>query len=212
MGDAALRSGIPLWERDAVVLGAPQPGAGDWVGASVRIRRSAALVVALALLPASPAAAGTVSMPLVFSTTGGRFPNQGPYDEYQLEFRADPGEANRLSAGDAGPATVRISDTGAPLSAGKNCRQDAPNTVTCAGTGAPGVLQILHAWRFELGDGDDALTVERPRSPWPETTVIAGPGDDEVRANDAPLSVDGGPAVPGHPGRDGASCVSRGRT
>ena len=146
------------------------------------------VVVGLALA-AAPAYAGTASLPLQGHQPGDPR-GGGPSDVYRFEYRAGAGESSRLTVSGQG-VFLRIEDSGAPIEPGANCRSDGPNAVACSPEqSAGGVPAFLTSATFDLGDGDDHLTLEGLQA-----QVTAGPGDDQVRAEGAPVSVDGGPGA-----------------
>jgi hypothetical protein len=143
------------------------------------------VLCAAALAVAPPALAGTVSMQFAGHNT-----RPAPNDVYHLDYRAGPGEANRLAVTGSG-ASLRVEDSGAPLAPGANCRGDGPNAVVCSpGQTQPGVPARVIWTQFDLGDGDDRLALGELGA-----RVVAGAGDDEVVATGAPIDVDGGPGA-----------------
>ena len=139
----------------------------------------------LALAGAAPAGAATVSMPLDHHEAA--FHGSGPVDHYRLELVTGSGENNRITIDGGSPTRIRVVDTGAPLSAGENCRPDA-DAVVCSVDSA--VYPALLPTKLDLGDGNDELTVTGM-----STTVSGGPGDDRISSPNDALVVDGGPGA-----------------
>ena len=112
-------------------------------------------------------------------------PHSGPY----VEFKATPGEVNRVTAVKA-PGGLRITDRGATLVPGHGCTAVASDEVVCE-------TRILDA---ELGDGDDTLSApavavrggEGDDTLTGDGSLAGGPGDDELRGGARRDSLDGG--------------------
>lgn len=156
-------------------------------------RTLAALALgAAALASAGPASAATVSMPFDSHAGGYRV---GPQDYYRLTLVTAAGEANRITIEGSSPRQIRVTDGGAPLSAGENCRPDGDG-VLCSVSGTVDVFLIPP--EFDLGDGNDELTVTGIAA-----TVNGGPGDDRISFPNHRLTVDGGPGADFMRARDG---------
>ncbi|HEY8581913.1 MAG TPA: calcium-binding protein [Capillimicrobium sp.] len=119
-----------------------------------------ALAAALSLgaLAAAPAHAATVDV------REGRSP--GTNSRVPVAFlQAAPGEANDVTIVGSEATTIRITDTGAPLTAGAGCTQVDANTAECVkpANPAPGDYPWLHDVEAQLGDGDDRVRVGASR-------------------------------------------------
>jgi Ca2+-binding RTX toxin-like protein len=91
------------------------------------------------------------------------------FDEGGLEYRAYPGESNRLLIGwdDFGSPYFRFQDS-VPVFAADGCSNDGPSNVRCpGGREVPVVLT--------LGDGDDSLRLD---GQYTDFTLAGGPGVD----------------------------------
>jgi Ca2+-binding RTX toxin-like protein len=116
------------------------------------------------LVPAAPAAAGTVEL----RNTGPIAHTPG--DVYEVVFEAGAGESNVVSMS-AGPGGVLVRDTRTPLTAGPFCTQGIDG-VSCS----PAVGGFVSGPAVvDLGDGDDRLAVEGIIA-----NVRDGPGDDVI--------------------------------
>ena len=143
-------------------------------------------VTVLAFGLCAPAQAATVSMPLNQQTPSGR--GGLPSNHYTFSIQAGAGEANRLTVEQTdGQAIVRVIDTGAPPTAGDNCRAESADTVVCSG--AEGIRSSLLSARIDLGDGHDELALTGMLA-----IVAAGEGDDRVTSGGW-VGVDGGPGA-----------------
>ena len=137
--------------------------------------RLAAALVAIYALAAAPAFAGTASL----------VPQTDPSGSYRFEYRAGPGESNRLTVSHP-TGGLRLEDRNAPLEPGANCRSDGPNAVVCSVESG-----FIEGATFDLGDGDDHLSAGRLGG----AQVNAGPGDDRVSSEFVRIEVDGGPGA-----------------
>jgi hypothetical protein len=169
----------------------------------------------LGLVAAAPAQAGTVSL-----------------SDYELRFRAAPGETNRLALErEPTGGGIRVVDDGAPLVPGENCAPAGDGRgVVCAPPGREFVASIGAA----LGDGDDEATARglagrgdvglhgeeghdrleaaaggRLTNHDPQLgtfpNLAGGPGDDVLLGGPGPDQLDGGPGADvlrGGPGSD----------
>jgi hemolysin type calcium-binding protein len=117
-------------------------------------------LVALAML-AAPASAAELSFT---DLACGCDPSSGDEDTRTLNFRAAPGEANRLSIRTT-PGGVLVEELGAPLTGA--CRPMADGRRFCAGS--------IDDVAIELGDAGDTVIVEGIGA-----GVRDGPGDDSV--------------------------------
>jgi hypothetical protein len=128
--------------------------------------RLAALGLAAALYPASPAAAATVTLRV------------DPDNENfaGIVYRAAPGETNRLSITFTEEfTTIRVADPGAPIApSGAQCHSVDPHIADCTIDGLAGVSQVLSA-DAELADGNDVV-----ESRGPGLSANGGPGDDSL--------------------------------
>jgi Ca2+-binding RTX toxin-like protein len=118
-------------------------------------------LVFIALLAAPAARGATVSL----STSSYGDYKYGTSLDATVTVTAGPGERNDMRIawpGDGPPASlsadVTVTDAGAPLQAGPNCRALTPNAVACAVPRAPNGSFV--AADVALGDGDDRLTAD----------------------------------------------------
>lgn len=140
-----------------------------------------ALGAALTAVTAVPASASSASV---------------EFSGQQLIYVADPGEINDVTVTQTGPGAFTVTDLGAIIVAGQGCTGGG-STVTCSEANATNINV-----RVELGDGDDAVTVN--------SSVVAylygGAGDDTLTATSNVVSVLYGEAgddtITGGPGDD----------
>jgi RTX calcium-binding nonapeptide repeat (4 copies) len=126
-------------------------------------RSLAVLLVAVgALAVAAPARASTASVTVEHETHGGG-------DEVTVDYAADPGETNDLTA-TVTSTRMTFTDTGATVRPGPGCQADDIHTAVC--TIPPG---NLGASTVELGDGADSATADSGQ--W---FIGGGPGDDHI--------------------------------
>jgi Ca2+-binding RTX toxin-like protein len=138
-------------------------------------RQGIALGIALGLLTAVPAQAAHVG-------TSHRCDPDGRHCFGQVRFEAAAGEANAVTVSSGARRPIRLTDTGAPLTAGELCEQVDAHTVDCSQPAEAYQVVML------LGDGDDTLNA--PRQP---IVARGGPGDDQLLS---------GGGLDGGPGRD----------
>ena len=136
------------------------------------------LLFAVLLLPAS-AHAATVSVERrVYHDPGapGKVPPTTVITA-MLVFDAPPGEANRVTVGEATDGAFAVRDDGAPLVAGAGC-STGPEGVLCPVE--PGASRAV---RVALGDGDDQLDVALTGADHLVSSTIDGAaGDDRLTA------------------------------
>jgi Ca2+-binding RTX toxin-like protein len=145
------------------------------------VRRAALLGAAIALGAASAADAATVS---VAGDTA--------------VFRAAPGEANDVRLGEYAPGslyTLGVTDTGAPLKAGRGCQQVDAHSAVC---GDPRYVVV------EAGNGDDRV---REESSSRVVTLRGGTGNDTVHSGSR---IGKSPVLVGGPGEDTLSVNNNG--
>ena len=151
--------------------------------------RTWAPAVAIAMAVAAPVAqASEVHVEAIVSdsTTG----------EYVV-FEAAPGERNRVIARYPAAGTVRVQD-GAGLRAGEGCTAESPTVAVCSAR----ANEFGDQW--ELGDGDDTLTIDgAPRGVAEGSSILDGSGDDVVRGGAAGDSFFDGAGRDRHSGRGG---------
>jgi hypothetical protein len=140
-----------------------------------------ALVALLVSCPAN-ASAATVS---VHTHTEGR-------DTYsRLSFAAETGELNDVTVSYRGGSVI-VTDVGAPIEAGENCRLVSSSQVEC---------DSARSLVFRLGDGDDRIDL----SAAPDSSADGGPGDDVLiggRGVDYLHGGDGRDTIDGRGGSD----------
>jgi hypothetical protein len=137
----------------------------------------------------SPAHASEVFVEAIASAS-----TEGEY----VVFQAAPGERNRVSVRYSGTpiVSVRVRDT-AGVQAGAGCTAQSPTVAVCP------VRRTEFADQWELGDGNDTLTLDgNPRGP-EGPAVLDGAGNDVVRASSAGDSIYDGPGRDRHAGRGG---------
>ena len=117
----------------------------------------AAVLAVAVLLPATPAAAATVSVSAA----------------NELTFRAAAGEANHVSVEFTGAAVV-VRDAGAALTPRRRCRALDAHAARCT------FFDRFFSARFLLGDGNDRLDAPRAPGRNPQPTFAGGRGDDEL--------------------------------
>jgi hypothetical protein len=145
--------------------------------------RIALLTAAIAMCGSATASASTVALSdfdddgIIFTT---------------LKYDAAAGEANQLVitvSEDHKSATV--TDPGATITAGQDCKLDTPNQATCKATGGDGA----GIWdiRANLGDQNDTATITGEQG----GTYFGngGAGDDELLGGDGSTELNGGPGA-----------------
>jgi RTX calcium-binding nonapeptide repeat (4 copies) len=146
--------------------------------------------LAAAALVASPVRAAEVRLErLPFDCSRTRCP---PDHSDRLVVRAGRGEENRLTIALGAAGEYRVTDAGAPLSAGPGCSAQAER-VDCQ-TSSPYIAAYVLA-----GDRDDAVSAATA------VNVDGGPGDDLLAgssAGDALYAGEGGDALRGEGGDD----------
>jgi hypothetical protein len=145
---------------------------------------TAAMIVAGLVLPAG-ASAGTVKL-RHFSTDY--------YSGASLDFRANPGEVNRVTILEHGTGRITVRDDGARLSAQAGCVALGIHSAQCTGSTVRASIA--------LGEGNDRLAV---RFSGYELAVWGGAGDDHIDLMGSNVSEArnlAGPIVDGGPGDD----------
>src|SRR3954454_19113737 len=111
-----------------------------------------------------------------------------------LRYTAAAGELNNVSFARVSGNTFRVTDVGAPMTAGTGCTQESPNVVTC--TTAAGRPIIAN-----LGDQNDRAASRTSRS----VQLFGEDGNDRLAGASGRDTVDGGPGddnLTGGSGRD----------
>ena len=104
-----------------------------------------------------------------------------------IDYRAAPGEANRVVLTKVDDFTIRVDDPGAAITAGQGCRTLDAHSAECTVAGLPDTNGLIAANVF-AGDLDD--TVE---SRGPGLSGNGGPGDDRLESSSIVAgSLDGG--------------------
>ena len=158
----------------------------------MRLRRWAsamAIAIGAAVGAPAPAHAGEVVVEAIVSET-----TEGQY----VAFTAGEGERNRVSVRYSGTpiVSVRVQDT-AGVQAGDGCTAESPTVAVCP------VRRTEFADQWELGDGDDTLTLDGdPRGP-EGPAILDGSGNDVVRGSSAGDSIFDGAGRDRHSGRGG---------
>ena len=154
---------------------------------------SAALAAVAVAAGAAPAHAGTVEVQfhtqaLPPEPKGG---SSGSISVYHLTYTAGAGEANDLTVTGttadivASPLGVRLSDTGAPLTAGQGCTAQGVEVV-CAVSG----MATIDRFAYDTGDGNDKLKFVNTRasSSWARATTRSRPSSRPRRDSRTPRS------------------------
>src|SRR4051794_10509468 len=145
------------------------------------------LIAILALATtATSASAATVSMKRVVEHDEGFTAVYGT-----VAIAAASGEANTLALEHAARTkgstyALIVTDTTAPLTAGRRCQQVDPNSVRCQDPRVPSIDVV----NVKLGDGADAFATKGAQSA--ELFVTGGPGDDTLTGRRADLSGNAG--------------------
>ena len=160
-----------------------------------RVRRAMlAAATAALLLPAAASAGSKVEFVSLVPISRG----------YAVTIKAQPGEANNVTVGDAGgfPNDYRITDTAGirdPLPPG--CVRESATSIRCPKEGLDdpslGPLPLVHVTVF-LGDGDDLFTPGTGGLEGIELFIEAGEGDDTIIGH----SGGGVETIQGGPGND----------
>jgi hypothetical protein len=152
--------------------------APTWKACSVVVRWAVALSTGLALTP-GVCMASTVMVV-----------DSGPVDYGRgwasIAYRATPGEVNNVLLTSVDGMTVRASDPGAVITAGRACRSIDAHTAECsvAGMGFNGLIGAV----VEAGDMNDVVD-----SPGPGLSADGGPGDDLLKSSSIASGIlDGG--------------------
>ena len=146
-----------------------------------------ATLAGVVLGQAQAAAAGTV---LIVDSPG---------LDYVLRYVAGPGETNHVTIEEI-PSIggFYVSDTGAPLIAGRGCSSSFPHFASCHISGDP-----LHPeFDIELGDLNDVVSTS-----WYRANVRGGEGDDVITGNYVRDRLFGGPGNDTITGYDGADIL-----
>jgi hypothetical protein len=103
-----------------------------------------------------------------------------------LRVVAAPGERNALAIAQLVPGgALRVTDSGAPLTAGPGCASAADGSTECApplGAAAPTRIEV------DAGDGDDSVRIEAQLA----AHMLGGDGDDQLLGGGGADFVDGG--------------------
>lgn len=91
----------------------------------------------------------------------------------KVKVAAVPGEANRVTIATAG-TSLTVTDEGATLQSGRNCRSTGAHTSTCPLAADVNTLDVL----VGMGDRDDTLALVTPLVV--RAFVLAGDGNDRV--------------------------------
>lgn len=148
-----------------------------------------AVAIAIAVAaPVPPALASEVRVEtIVTDSTPGEY----------VVFAAAPGERNRVTARYPAAGTVRVQDD-AGLQAGEGCTAETPTVAVCS------VRANEFGDQWELGDGDDRLTiVGSPRGGAEGSSILDGPGNDVVLGSADDDSFFDGAGRDRHSGRGG---------
>lgn len=164
----------------------------------MRAHVTLAAFVVLALWPAT-ASAATVSLT---PAPQGERPGRAVW---RLAVVAAPGERNRVRV--ATGAAARVSDPGAPLTAGPGCVGTASGAVRCR-PAAPGSRTAI-ALRADLGDRDDVLRLDG--RPVDSARVRGGAGADRLAGGRGADALDGGTGRDALRGADGDDRLDGGR-
>ncbi len=152
-----------------------------------------ATVVALGAAPAAQAAEVHVEA-VVSASTDGQY----------VVFTAAPGERNRVDVRYPASGTVRVQDS-AGLQPQEGCVAQSPTVAVCT------VRANEFGDQWELGDGDDQLTITgAPRGVAEGSSIEDGPGNDVVRGSAGDDSFFDGPGRDRHFGRGGEDTLFSG--
>ncbi len=145
----------------------------------------------LCLALAAPAHASTAMVGVVDSCGSDVACNKydGGHSVAVVIYLAGPGEANGLVASRAGDQ-VTLSDPGADITVGDDCRSTGPHEAVCT---AAGGLEPVPGFSAQLGDGDDTLTITGGLGV--VASLEGGPGDDALTGGDEPDTFFGGPGA-----------------
>ena len=145
--------------------------------------RIAVLLVAVTSLLALAAPAGAATVTGGTHIEGGvKSPEVSVFD---LSIAGTAGETSDLTVTLSGNVHVVVADSAAPLTAAGTCTQASPTVVACD---APSALGRFTA---DLGDGNDRLRFVTP-GPAFASSILAGPGDDDITGGPLFDSLDGG--------------------
>jgi hypothetical protein len=116
-----------------------------------------------------------------------------------LAVHAAPGEDNLMLVERTGPMVFRVTDDGAPVTAGAGCGTFDPRTVVCVG--------IVTAARADMGDGKDTFSAVGLPLP---VTADGGDGADLLEGGLLADGLDGGAGADGIGGGAGDDTVTGG--
>jgi hypothetical protein len=130
---------------------------------------SRTLLLAAATLAILPAAAHAATVKVV-----AELPDLGPWGG--VDYRAAPGESNRLELFKVDDTTIRVVDPGATITPGAGCTTTDTHTVVCSATGFD--TNGLISSNVLLGDMNDTAN-----SHTIGLTADGGPGDDRLESS-----------------------------
>lgn len=141
----------------------------------MRLRAALPSLIAAATvaLPAAAAPAATVSVI-----------DRGRYDGPVMTFDAATGEVNQVTV-EGSMSERRVVDTGAPVTAGRGCRQVGEHEAVCSG---------VFDTTMTLRDGDDRVVLERAArvdGGVGDDTLTGSPGGDSLGGGDGRDTIDG---------------------
>ena len=147
-----------------------------------------AIAIALgAAVPASAPASEVHVEAIVSAATTGEY----------VVFTAAAGERNRVTVAYPAAGSVRVRDA-VGLAAGEGCTAESPTVAVCAARAD----EFGDQW--ELGDGDDRLTIDgAPCGAAEGSSILDGSGNDVVLAGAGDDSLFDGPGRDRHSGRGG---------
>jgi hypothetical protein len=126
-------------------------------------------LLSLATLALLPAAADAATVKVVVEP-----PDRGPWAG--IDYRAAPGETNRVEFTELNDTTVRVVDPGATITPGAGCTATNAHTVVCTTAGFANEGLIFS--NVVLGDMNDTINSHATG-----LTADGGPGDDRLESN-----------------------------